>query len=641
MFHRECRFIGVAAMLAAAGVARGHGSGDDGDFESQVAVKAALTLARAADANGSGDVTGSEWSAFVASLHPDAAGVISADAIIAVLPVPPQQTAAPSGGSAFADFVTLLYDRDGDGKIQTWDLASLFALLDTNGDGAISVVEFAAGEGGLASDQDLKALALLLAHAADADKSGDVTAFEWGFFLGSLDPDGNGVIDPNSLVAALGLAPLQMKWWSHHDDDDDDDDEHRDYDHDEDDDDDDDDDHGSAGTSLSLLVLRLFDRDFDGRIGTDDLNALFALIDTNGDGALSADEIAAAGEGPNQALDDATRMALLLARAADADESGDVTAAEWSDFLASLDPDPNGVIDFLTLVAALPTTEKAQQEDFDPVQSVQRIIKALDRDGDGKITTDDLNALFALLDTDGDGAISASEFAEAGGASQEAQDARRLATLLARAADADKSGDVTADEWTAFLASLNPDANGVIDFLTLVAALPSEVAKAEPDPAEVVERLLAAFDRDGDGQITTGDLDALFALLDTDGDGALSSAELVPPKALRMLRGPSARLLVRAADDDRDGRATASEISAFFDAIGSDRASGAVDMRDLGSKLPAAAARRKERFVRLFDLDRDGVVTLSDLHTIFSAADLDHDGTIARGELRRAQRRAR
>src|SRR5262245_31416274 len=88
MFHRDWRLVGVAAVLAAAGAARGHGSEGGSDFESQVATKAALTLARAADANESGDVTGGEWSAFVASLHPDAGGVISADAIIAVLPVP-------------------------------------------------------------------------------------------------------------------------------------------------------------------------------------------------------------------------------------------------------------------------------------------------------------------------------------------------------------------------------------------------------------------------------------------------------------------------------------------------------------------------------------------------------------------------
>src|SRR5262245_49977523 len=258
MFHRDWRFIGVAAVLAAVGTARGHGSDDGGDFESQVAVKAALTLARAADADKSGDVTGSEWSAFVASLHPDAGGVISADAIIAVLGVPQQQADSP-----FADFVTLVYDRDGDGKIETWDLASLFALLDTNGDGSISVVEFAAAQGGLQSDQDAKALALLLAHAADADKSGDVTSFEWGFFLGTLDPDGNGVIDPNALVAALNLAPLQMKWWSHHDDDDDE----QGDDDDQGEDEDDDDEHDApSSSSLSLLVLHLFDRDFDGRI---------------------------------------------------------------------------------------------------------------------------------------------------------------------------------------------------------------------------------------------------------------------------------------------------------------------------------------------------------------------------------------
>ena len=520
MFHRDWRFIGVAAVLAAAGAARGHGSEGGGGFESQVAVKAALTLARAADADGSGDVTGSEWSAFVTS----------------------------------------------------------------------------------------------------------------------LGPDGDGVIDPNSLIAALSLCPSHAKWWSHHDGDDDDDEQGDDDDQGEDEDDGD---HACPSPSLSALVLHLFDRDFDGRIGTDDLNSLFALIDTNGDGALSADEIAAASGPHDQALDDATRMALLLAQAADADKSGDVTADEWTAFLATVDPDGDGVVDFLTLVAALPTSEeKAAQEDFDPVQSVQRIIKALDRDGDGQITTGDLNALFALLDTDGDGAISAGEFASAGGASQEAQDARRLATLLARAADADMSGDVTADEWTAFLATLDPDGDGVIDFLTLVGALPT-TTKSEPDPAQVVDRLLKAFDRDGDGQITTGDLNALFALLDTDGDGALSSEELVPPKALRMVRAASCGLLCRAADTDRDGVATSSEVDAFFAGIGYDSATGAVDMHDLASVLPRAAGRRKARLVRMFDLDRDGVVTLSDLHTIFSAVDLDRNGTIGRAELRRALRRAR
>jgi hypothetical protein len=61
MFHRGFAFIGVTALLLGAGPARGggdHHDDDGGDFEEQVQIKAALTLARAADANDNGAVTG-------------------------------------------------------------------------------------------------------------------------------------------------------------------------------------------------------------------------------------------------------------------------------------------------------------------------------------------------------------------------------------------------------------------------------------------------------------------------------------------------------------------------------------------------------------------------------------------------------
>jgi Ca2+-binding EF-hand superfamily protein len=647
MIHRSSKLIGAVAVLAAVAAARGSASASGGDFQSQVAIKAALTLARAADADKSGDVTSAEWSAFIASLHPDASGVISPDALIAALQLPPQQGGTTGGGTAFSDFVTLLYDRDGDGKIETYDLASLFAMLDTNHDGALSVVELAAAQGGLTSDQDVKSLALLLAHAADADKSGDVSAMEWANFVVSLHPDANGVIDPNALITALSLMPPGMKSW-HHDDEGDDEQ--------GDDNDQGDEEHASssppapaptpsAPADLVLLVTRLFDRDFDGLIGTDDLNALFALIDTNHDGALSAAEIAAASPTPTPPVDEGKILATFLARAADADKSGDVTAAEWANFKASLHPDANGVVDFVLLVAAFPTT--LNPDESDPVAFVQHLVKVLDRNGDGKVTTSDLDALFALLDTNGDGAISAAEMA-AGGTDEAAQDARRIATLLARAADADKSGDVTATEWTNFIASLHPDATGVIDFVALIAVLPTDMQKsAKASPTDLVQRVFAALDQDHDGKITVTDLNTLFAVLDTNGDGALSATELLPPKALRMMRAPALGILARAADANHDRRVTSAEVSAFLDGLVVDRATGAVDLTDLASKLPPAPgapadpARREAQLAKLFDVDRDGVVTLSDLRTIFAALDLNHDGTITMAELRRARRHAK
>src|SRR5438309_697155 len=93
--------------------------------------------------------------------------------------------------------------------------------------------------------------------------------------------------------------------------------------------------------------------------------------------------------------------------------------------------------------------------------------------------------------------------------------------LLAAAADADKSHDVSAAEWTAFLAVVDPDGDGVVDMTALAAALPAPPHGSAPS----ADKLLRLFDQDQDGTVTTKDLDAVFALLDPNGDGAASQGE--------------------------------------------------------------------------------------------------------------------
>ncbi len=357
----------------------------------------------------------------------------------------------------------------------------------------------------------------------------------------------------------------------------------------------------------------------------------------------------------------------VLIRLADADASHDVTADEWAAFLAIVDADGDGVVDLDALVALLPAPPHEPPAGAPSRQEILGVL--LDRDGDGTVTVDDLNAFFASLDADADGALSSDELAPPEGGAGHGHDGspgdggpppdaengdddgegrcgqghedgrgpRKLAEILARAADADASGDTTTDEWTAFVASLDGDADGVVDLDALVADLPVP-ANA---PADFADRLGRALDHDGDGVVTSDDLGWFFSLLDKDTSGDLSSTELAPAKKLRGKARGAALALIRAADADASHDVTADEWRAFLDGLVVD-ADGAVSLDDLASKLPAPrrgggadadTTKRDAALVRAFDRDGDGVVTVSDLQSLFDQIDQDADGALAPHEM--------
>ncbi len=229
--------------------------------------------------------------------------------------------------------------------------------------------------------------------------------------------------------------------------------------------------------------------------------------------------------------------------------------------------------------------------------------------------------------------------------------ARMIAMLLAMTADADKSGDVTASEWAAFIASLNPDATtGAVDLTALAPLLPPPPRNA-PAGTDATTMLTRLLDKDGDGTVTVSDLNAFFAVLDADGDGAISSDEMAPPRGgpggdqiqqggPRGLGGApdahmAAMLLAKAADADQSGDVTASEWSAFLASLNAD-ADGVVDPTALAAALPAPAHGGQpsaQQLVRLFDRDRDGHVTLTDLNAYFAVLDVNGDGALSASEL--------
>jgi Ca2+-binding EF-hand superfamily protein len=338
-------------------------------------------------------------------------------------------------------------------------------------------------------------IAMLLAIAADADQSHDVTAQEWATFLASLNADSTtGAVDLTALGAALPPHPAP------------------------------------AGVDAATLLTRLFDKDQDGTVTLTDLNAFFALLDADGDGALSADELAPPHGGPGGDQNcqggpnglggaaDAWMAAMLLARAADADQSGDVTAEEWASFLASLSADENGVVDPAALAAALPAPPNHGQGNM-----ARPLARLFDRNHDGSVSLDDLNAYFAILDKDGDGALSHDELAPPRpfrGADH------RAARALFRAADADGDKTVTADEWTSFLDGLTVDDAGAVSLDDLASKLPAPPHGWPSDTSKRDAILLHAFDLDQDGVVTKADLQAVFDSYDKNADAQLKRGEM-------------------------------------------------------------------------------------------------------------------
>jgi hypothetical protein len=96
---------------------------------------------------------------------------------------------------------------------------------------------------------------------------------------------------------------------------------------------------------------------------------------------------------------------------------------------------------------------------------------------------------------------------------------------VARAADADDSHGVTADEWAGFLEGLVVDDSGAVSLDDLASKLPAPRNGWPTDTTRRDAMLVRALDADRDGTVTLDDLQALFDGLDRNQDGALDASD--------------------------------------------------------------------------------------------------------------------
>ena len=173
-------------------------------------------------------------------------------------------------GGLAADF-----DTDGDGSLSREEfdrgVGALFAELDRDGDGRLDAEELPRFRSGMGRHRRPglgfgPMAGMIVARAADGDGDGEVASREWRAFLDSLTVEDDGTVSEQSLHAALPIrrraageaTPPGLKSG-----------------------------HGPPPGRLS----RVLDRDGDAVLEIDDLNAVFAELDQDGDGDLKAEEL--------------------------------------------------------------------------------------------------------------------------------------------------------------------------------------------------------------------------------------------------------------------------------------------------------------------------------------------------------------
>jgi Ca2+-binding EF-hand superfamily protein len=244
------------------------------------------------------------------------------------------------------------------------------------------------------------------------------------------------------------------------------------------------------------------DEDGDGRVTAEEFGRSyprFQSLDVDGDGAVTSEELEAA----VAEMGGRPAPGHGLVRSADADRDGAVTREEWSARLAEIDSDGDGALTDEELTESFLRRHQRHQRRvawrFGPPSA------HLDFNEDGQLDFGDLDSLYSGLDADGDGTISAAEMPERiGGRSRGAGRFFRPDPEIGDGAEsgfgprgphgppgpghhrllrADEDGDgaVTLEEWNAMLDrfdrraifdALDADGDGVVSADEMEAARP-------------------------------------------------------------------------------------------------------------------------------------------------------------------------
>lgn len=329
-----------------------------------------------------------------------------------------------------------------------------------------------------------------------------------------------------------------------------------------------------------------FDKDQDGRVTQEEFTAgqgdaaSFALLDRNKDGAITPDELglpadykpkprppgepgaagAPGGKGPGAGAPEG-RGAEMRRRLKEMDKDGDgkITREEWTGLAEGFDRNDrnkDGVLDGQDFAAGGGAGMQGGGR-IDP-ELVKARWKAMDKDGDGKVSRDEYTGEFPFerVDQDKDGFLTEADlkgFKGPGAGPTQEELERRFGEL-----DKDASGKVEAAECPEAnrerMLKADADGDGALSKEEFLRAMkrgqrreggpggpgvpqgpggpggPSGPGGPGGSPAG--PELLRRFDHDHDGKVTRDQFpgtDEQFAKLDRDGDGTLTEKDFPPP----------------------------------------------------------------------------------------------------------------
>lgn len=199
----------------------------------------------------------------------------------------------------------------------------------------------------------------------------------------------------------------------------------------------------------------------------------------------------------------------------------------------------------ITLMMVLGAMFAVAQDDAAPEhRGPHGHLAQMDTDGDGQISLAEFSAgteeHFNRIDADGDGFITTEEMKAKRSKFRHHRRGGHMGKMI-RVADADQSGDITADEWNSFLASVTVEGTEEIDMEALHEQVSAYAASLGHQTRE--RRGFRGGDHghpgdvDGNGVFETTDLNQIFAKFDADEDGALSAEELPQRRSHRRGHG--------------------------------------------------------------------------------------------------------
>lgn len=298
--------------------------------------------------------------------------------------------------------------------------------------------------------------------------------------------------------------------------------------------------HFVALFSLPLLLVLPGISTADDAAPKNDRTALFDKLDANADDKLTAEEAGEKG----------ARLFERLLRTSDANGDGVLTREEF----ASGTREKAG--------RRVQTDRPGQRRRPDP----QAFFKRLDRNGDGKVTLDEIpeqrkeifERMLARLDKNGDKSVTLDEFKAARGARPtdrpgQGQPRVQIGALM-RTLDTNGDGKLSKEEIAAAPSVLkkvdaNEDGEVTADELLKAAPRPEMRRPGGPDAGRFVEAVLGRImqsDKDGDGKISRDEaperLARGFDRIDGNGDGFVDKAELKTAlEKIAQRRGPRER----------------------------------------------------------------------------------------------------